>query len=209
MMSKQVLAYLTENRQRLLSKLNSFLEIPSVSTDKTYKEDINQAATFVEEYLNEIGFDKVEQQATGGHPLVYAEYNQAGPDVPTVLVYGHYDVQPADPIELWESDPFKPEIRDGRLYARGSSDDKGQVFMHLAVFEAFMKTKGQLPINVKVCIEGEEEIGSVHLYDILKEKKEQFDADFCVISDSGMVAKNQPTILYGLKGITALELTVK
>src|SRR5690625_7526637 len=160
MMSKQVLAYLTENRQRLLSKLNSFLEIPSVSTDKTYKEDINQAATFVEEYLNEIGFDKVEQQATGGHPLVYAEYHQAGPDVPTVLVYGHYDVQPADPSELWESDPFTPKIRDGRLYARGSSEDKEQVFMHLAVFEAFMKTRGEIPFNIKVCIEGEEEIGS-------------------------------------------------
>ncbi|HLS59776.1 MAG TPA: dipeptidase [Virgibacillus sp.] len=208
-MSKQVLAYLTENRQRLLSKLNSFLEIPSVSTDKTYKEDINQAATFVEEYLNEIGFDKVEQQATGGHPLVYAEYNQAGPDVPTVLVYGHYDVQPADPIELWESDPFKPEIRDGRLYARGSSDDKGQVFMHLAVFEAFMKTRGEIPLNIKVCIEGEEEIGSENLYDILHDKKEQFAADFAVISDSGMVAENQPTILYGLKGFTGIEINVQ
>jgi len=209
MMSEQVLAYLTEHRHRLLAKLNSFLEIPSVSTDQTCKEDIHEAATFVEEYLNEIGFDKVEQQATGGHPLVYAEYNQAGPDAPTVLVYGHYDVQPADPLELWESDPFKPEIRDGRLYARGSSDDKGQVFMHLAVFEAFMKTRGEIPLNVKVCIEGEEEIGSENLYAILHDKKEQFAADFAVISDSGMVAENQPTILYGLKGFTGIEINVQ
>src|SRR5690625_33000 len=208
-MSEQVITYLKENREQLLNRLTEFLSIPSISTDSKYNEEIKEAARFVEAYLKEIGFPKVELQETGGHPLVYAEYNEAGEDAPTVLFYGHYDVQPVDPLNEWDSDPFKPEIRGDRLYARGSSDDKGQVFMHLAVFEAFMKTKGQLPINVKVCIEGEEEIGSVHLYDILKEKKEQFDADFCVISDSGMVAKNQPTILYGLKGITALELTVK
>src|SRR5699024_3410104 len=145
---------------------------------------------------------------TGGHPAIYGEYNQAGPDAPTVLLYGHYDVQPVDPLELWDSDPFQPEIRDGRLYARGASDDKGQVFMHLAVFEAFMKTEGKRPLNVKVCIEGEEEIGSENLYDLLQEKKELFQADFAVISDSGMVAKNQPTILYGLKGFTGIEVTV-
>ncbi len=125
----------------------------------------------MESYLNDIGFENVEQQDTGGHPLVYAEYNQAGPDAPTVLFYGHYDVQPVDPIDQWESDPFEPEVRDGRLYARGSSDDKGQVFMHLAVFEAYMKTEGKLPLNVKVCIEGEEEIGSENLYTMLHDKK--------------------------------------
>jgi|SRR5699024_2556486 len=208
-MSEQVITYLKENQEKLLAKLTEYLSIPSVSTDSEYKEDVKKAAAFTENYLKDIGFPIVEVQETEGHPLVYAEYNQAGEDVPTVLFYGHYDVQPVDPLNEWESDPFKPEVRGDRLYARGSSDDKGQVFMHLAVFEAFMKTKGELPINVKVCIEGEEEIGSVHLYDILQAKKEQFKADFCVISDSGMVAKNQPTILYGLKGITALEITVK
>lgn len=207
-MSEKVLNYLTENRDQLLKKLNGFLSIPSVSTDSVHKKDINEAAAFLENYLKDIGFGKVEQQETAGHPLVYAEYNQAGPDAPTVLFYGHYDVQPVDPIELWDSDPFKPEVRDGRLYARGSSDDKGQVFMHLAVFEAFMKTEGKLPINVKVCIEGEEEIGSENLYEVLHDKKELFAADFAVISDSGMVAKNQPTILYGLKGFTGIEITV-
>ncbi|MFD1037624.1 dipeptidase [Virgibacillus byunsanensis] len=207
-MSENVLNYLAENRDQLLQKLNEFLTIPSVSTDPVHKKDIKKAANFMEAYLNEIGFDKVEQQDTGGHPLVYAEYNQAGPDAPTVLFYGHYDVQPVDPLELWDSDPFKPEIRNGRLYARGSSDDKGQVFMHLAVFEAFMKTEGKLPLNVKVCIEGEEEIGSENLYKILHDKKEAFQADFAVISDSGMVAKNQPTILYGLKGFTGIEINV-
>ncbi|MBP1947365.1 dipeptidase [Virgibacillus litoralis] len=207
-MSEKALSYLTENREQLLSKLNDFLSIPSVSTDSIHKKDINKAASFLETYLNDIGFDKVEQQDTGGHPLVYAEYNQAGPDAPTVLFYGHYDVQPVDPIDQWKSDPFKPEVRDGRLYARGSSDDKGQVFMHLAVFEAYMKTEGNLPLNVKVCIEGEEEIGSENLYRILHDKQDQFNADFAVISDSGMIAENQPTILYGLKGFTGIEINV-
>ncbi|WP_077324953.1 dipeptidase [Virgibacillus siamensis] len=207
-MSEKTLQYLAENREQLITKLNEFLSIPSVSTDSIHKDDISKAAGFLETYLNEIGFDKVERQETGGHPLVYAEYNQAGPDAPTVLFYGHYDVQPVDPIEQWKSDPFKPEVREGRLYARGSSDDKGQVFMHLAVFEALMKTDGKLPLNVKVCIEGEEEIGSENLYKMLQQKKEQFSADFAVISDSGMVAENQPTILYGLKGFTGIEINV-
>lgn len=207
-MSDRVLDYLQANRDDLLEKLLSFLAIPSVSTDSDYKKDIERAADFIVTYLKEIGFDLAEKQATNNHPLVYAEYNGAGPEAPTVLFYGHYDVQPTDPIEQWKSEPFKPEIREGRIYARGASDDKGQVFMHLAVFEAFMKTEGKLPLNVKVCIEGEEEIGSENLYEILHAKKEQFSADFCVISDSGMVAKNQPTILYGLKGFTGLEITV-
>lgn len=207
-MSEKALVYLKENRDRLLTKLNKFLSIPSISTDSEYKKDVEDACDFVVTYLEEIGFDKVEKQETKGHPLVYAEYNQAGEKAPTVLFYGHYDVQPVDPLDEWKSEPFQPEVRDGRLYARGSSDDKGQVFMHLAVFEAYMKTEGKLPINVKVCIEGEEEIGSENLYELLHTRKEQFQADFAVISDSGMVAKNQPTILYGLKGFTGIEIKV-
>lgn len=207
-MSEQVITYLNENREQLLQRLKTFLSIPSVSTDTSYKEDVKKAAQFIRHYLDVIGFENIEEIPTNNHPVVYAEYNGAGPDAPTVLFYGHYDVQPVDPIEEWESDPFTPEIRDGRLYARGASDDKGQVFMHLAVFEAFMNTKGALPVNVKVCIEGEEEIGSENLYDLLLEQKEKFAADFVVISDSGMVAQNQPTILYGLKGFTGIEITV-
>ncbi|WP_138420619.1 dipeptidase [Aquibacillus sediminis] len=203
-----VLNYLKENREQQLNKLNEFLSIPSVSTDSVHKQDVEKAAHFVANYLKEIGFDQVDVQQTKGHPLVYGEWNGAGEQAPTVLFYGHYDVQPADPLELWESEPFQPEIRDGRLYARGASDDKGQVFMHLAVFEAYMKTNGKLPINVKVCIEGEEEIGSENLYEILEKQKEQFNADFAVISDSGMVDTGQPSIVYGLKGFTGLEFTV-
>ena len=209
MMTEKVLAYLEENRVTLLQRLNEFLSIPSISTDTTYKKDIENTAKFVYDYLEEIGFEKVEIMETGGHPLVFAEWNGAGEDAPTALFYGHYDVQPVDPLEEWESDPFKPEVRNGRIYARGASDDKGQVFMHLAVFEAFMKTESALPINVKVCIEGEEEIGSENLYSLLQTHKEKFSADFVVISDSGMVETNQPTILYGLKGFTGLEVTVK
>lgn len=207
-MSSSVLRYLTENRERLLNKLNEFLAIPSVSTDSSHKKDIVSAAQFLHAYLQDIGFDKVEILETGGHPLVFAEYNQAGKDAPTVLFYGHYDVQPVDPIDEWKSDPFQPDIRNGRLYARGASDDKGQVFMHLAVFEAFMKTEGKIPLNVKVCIEGEEEIGSEHLNAFLENNKGLFAADFAVISDSGMIGNNQPAILYGLKGFTGIEITV-
>lgn len=207
-MSQHVLTYLKENREKLLSKLFEFLSIPSISTDSNYKEGVHKAADFLIAYIKEIGFDYVEKQETEGHPVVYAEYTGAGEDAPTVLYYGHYDVQPADPLEEWHSAPFEPEIRNERIYARGASDDKGQVFMHLAVFEAFMKKEGKLPLNVKVCIEGEEEIGSVNLYKLLEQKKEQFQADFAVISDSGMVADNQPTILYGLKGFTGIELNV-
>lgn len=205
----EILTYLEENRTQLLERLHTFLSIPSISTDSTYKKDIQKAASFIESYVKEIGFEQVKIMETKGHPLVYASYNQAGKDAPTVLFYGHYDVQPVDPLQEWESDPFTPEVRGDRLYARGASDDKGQVFMHLAVFEAFMKTEGKLPVNIKLCIEGEEEIGSENLYSILQDRKEQFQADFVVISDSGMIAKNQPTILYGLKGFTGIEINVK
>lgn len=203
-----VLTYLEQNREKLLDQLFQFLRMPSISTDRTYKNDVRKTAEFVKNYLEEIGFHQVEIMETDGHPLVYAEWLQLE-DAPTVLFYGHYDVQPVDPLDEWESDPFKPEIRNGRIYARGASDDKGQLFMHLAVFEAFMKTKGKLPLNVKVCIEGEEEIGSENLYNVLTKYKEKFAADFVTISDSGMIEENQPTILYGLKGFTGLEVTVK
>ncbi len=208
-LDEQVIKYLNEHQQENLDQLLKFLKIPSVSTDSTYKKDVKDAATFVAGYLKEAGFNQVEIQETKGHPLVYAEWLEASDNAPTVLFYGHYDVQPAEPLHEWKSEPFSPEIRDGRIYARGASDDKGQVFMHLAVFKAYLQTKERLPINVKICIEGEEEIGSANLYERLNEKKDQFQADFAVISDSGMVDNDQPTILYGLKGFTGLEFTIK
>lgn len=208
-MSEAVQQYLKEHEERLLKKLGDFLAIDSISTDPSKKESMDEAVVFLMDYLHEIGFDLVERRETGGHPLVYAEYSQAAEGAPTALFYGHYDVQPADPYELWETPPFSPAVRDGRLFARGASDDKGQVFMHLAVFEAMMQTEGRLPVNVKVIIEGEEEIGSENLYSFLEDNQELLKADFSLISDSGMVDKGIPTILYGLKGFTGLEVTVK
>ncbi|MFC4737056.1 dipeptidase [Bacillus daqingensis] len=204
---ERVKQYLQDHEERLLEQLQQFLAIESISTDPEKKPAMEEAVTFLTKYLTEIGFDKVERRETGGHPLVYAEYTGAE-GAPTALFYGHYDVQPADPYDLWDSAPFSPEIRSGRLFARGASDDKGQVFMHLAVFEAMMKTEGRLPVNVKVLIEGEEEIGSEHLYTYLDNNKEELASDFALISDSGMVDKGVPTILYGLKGFTGLEVTL-
>lgn len=207
-MNNTVLNYLKENRANHLTALYDFLKIPSVSTDSAFKEDVKKAGQYVYDYLKEIGFSHLETIETKGHPIIYGEYKGAGQEAPTVLLYGHYDVQPADPYDEWESDPFIPEERNGRIYARGASDDKGQVFMHLAVFEAFMKTEGKIPVNLKVVIEGEEEIGSENLYVYLNNHKEKLAADFTVISDSGMVAEGQPTILYGLKGFTGIEIEV-
>ena len=206
-MIEQVKQYAKTHREAQLSALDQFLRIESVSTDPAHQADMTKAASFVRDYLSAIGFPTARIEETDKHPLVFAEYVK-DPALKTVLIYGHYDVQPADPYELWTSAPFEPTVRDGRLYARGASDDKGQVFMHLAALEAIMKTTGELPLNVKVCIEGEEEIGSENLYQVLQAKKAQFDADFAIVSDSGMVAEDQPTILYGLKGFTGLEFTV-
>ncbi|ENH96283.1 dipeptidase [Gracilibacillus halophilus YIM-C55.5] len=208
-MVDQVVTYLQQHQDTYIEQLKEFLRMPSVSTDSSHHQDVRNTAEFVANFLSNAGFKKVEVQETEGHPLIFAEWLEAGTNAPTVLFYGHYDVQPPDPLDQWKSQPFEPDIRDGRLYARGASDDKGQVFMHLAVFDAFFKTTGELPLNVKVCIEGEEEIGSANLYQLLESKKEQFQADFAVISDSGMVANDQPTILYGLKGFTGLEFTLK
>lgn len=205
---QKTLQYLQENKENYLKILKDFLSIPSISTDSAYNDQVQEAANFLKKYISEIGFDNVKQLETGNHPVVYAEYLQAGPDAPTVLIYGHYDVQPVDPIEHWDSNPFQAEVRDGRLYARGSSDDKGQVFMHLAVFDAILKAEGKLPINVKLCIEGEEEIGSANFKPVLIEHQELLKADFAVVSDTSMITAGQPTILYGLKGLTGLEFTV-
>src|SRR5699024_9367884 len=208
-MMQETLDYLRAHKDNYLETLKEFIAIPSISTDSAYKEKVQETADFLKKYISDIGFDNVREIETGNHPIVYAESLQAGEHAPTVLIYGHYDVQPVDPLELWGTAPFKAEVRDGRLYARGASDDKGQVFMHLAVFDAIFKTKGKLPINVKLCIEGEEEIGSQNFKPALLEHQDLLKADFAVISDTGMINENQPTILYGLKGLTSIEITVQ
>lgn len=206
---QEVLNYLEQNEVIHLQLLNKFLKIPSISTDSNFEEYMDECVVFLMDYLKEGGFSHVERIETKRHPMVFAEYTSPRQNVPTVLIYGHYDVQPVDPLEEWDSDPFEPTIKANRLYARGASDDKGQVFMQLAVLHAFLEVHGGLPINVKVLIEGEEEIGSPNLYDILNNNQEKFSSDFVMISDSSMVESNQPTILYGLKGFLAFELIVE
>ncbi len=205
---KDVLAYLDNNQETFLEDLKSFLAIPSISTGDESKGDIAKAAAFVENQMKAIGLDKVRQYPTKKHPIVYGEWLKA-PGAPTVLVYGHYDVQPAEPLELWKTPPFEPVVRDGRLFARGAADDKGQVWIHLKTLEAFMKTNGGLPVNVKLIVEGEEEIGSTHLADFTKKYAKMLACDVILISDTHMMGVKQPSITYGLRGLTYLEVSVR
>src|ERR1700736_829664 len=175
--------YIDSRRDEHLAELCSFLRIPSVSAKTEHKQDVERGARWVAESLRAAGFKTVEIVPTNLHPLVYAESLEA-PGKPTVLVYGHYDVQPAEPLELWDSPAFEPTIRDGKLFARGSVDDKGQLFIHMKALEAHVKVRGGLPVNVVVLAEGEEEVGSDHLAGFVEEHKSELACDACIISDS-------------------------
>ncbi len=204
---ENILTYLESNRDRYLSELFDFLRIPSISTNKENQDDVKRCAQWVADHMRAVGLQNIQIFPTPGHPIVYAEWMRADGG-PTVLLYGHYDVQPVDPVELWTSPPFDPTIRNGNLYARGSADDKGQVFAHLKGVEAYLKNTGALPCNLKMLIEGEEEVGSAHLEDFLKEHKEMLKADLVLISDSSMFARGVPSITYGLRGLTYMEVEV-
>lgn len=199
-------SYIDQNKDRFLNELIDWLKIPSVSADMAFKKDVLAAAEFLKNEFARLGMDKVEICETKGHPIVYAE-KIVDPSWPTVLVYGHYDVQPADPIELWDSPPFDPVIKDGKIYARGACDDKGQVYMHVKAFEV-MKETGNLNCNVKLMIEGEEEIGSTNLSIFVKENKEKLKADIILISDTGLIANDVPSITVGLRGLSYVEVEV-
>lgn len=199
-------AYIESNKDRFLNELLDLLRIPSVSADPAYKADVARCAEAVKQRLEEAGMDKVEICPTKGHPIVYGE-KIIDPKKPTVLVYGHYDVQPPDPLELWTSPPFEPVVKDGVIYARGSADDKGQFYMHVKAVEAMVKT-GNLPCNVKVMIEGEEEVGSDNLGTFVKANKERLKADVVLISDTAMIANDVPSINTGLRGLSYLEVEV-
>jgi acetylornithine deacetylase/succinyl-diaminopimelate desuccinylase-like protein len=203
----EVLEYLNKNQDEFLEGLKAFLSIPSISTGEDHKGDIAKAAAFVENHLKGLGMNNVKQYPTEGHPVVYGEWLGAA-NAPTVLIYGHYDVQPADPLELWNSPPFEPTVRDGKIYGRGTADDKGQVWIHMKTIEAFMKTKGALPVNVKIIVEGEEEIGSVHLAAFTKKYAKMLKCDVILISDTHMMSVKTPSLTYGLRGLTYLEVTV-
>jgi acetylornithine deacetylase/succinyl-diaminopimelate desuccinylase-like protein len=198
--------YLSDNKQRFLDELFELLRIPSVSADPKFKDDVQKAAQFVKEKFEEAGADNAEVCQTKGHPIVYAD-KIIDPSLPTVLVYGHYDVQPADPYELWDSEPFNPVIKDGKIVARGSADDKGQMYIHIKAFEMMMKNGG-VPCNVKFMIEGEEEVGSENLEIFIAENKEKLKSDVIVISDTSMIANEHPSMAVSLKGISYLEIEV-
>lgn len=183
--------YFTENRERHLAELNEFLRIPSISALSEHKADMLSAANWLADHLKSLNIENVSVDETAGHPVVYGEWLHAE-GKPTILFYGHYDVQPVDPLNLWETPPFEPAIRDNKLFARGSSDDKGQVFMHLKMIEALFATEGTLPVNVKFIYEGEEEIGSPSLPKYTEDNKEKLAADLIVISDTGLYAKENP-----------------
>jgi acetylornithine deacetylase/succinyl-diaminopimelate desuccinylase-like protein len=202
---QELISYTDRNRDRYLEELRKFLAIPSVSTIKENNTDLLRCAEWVAGQMREIGLQNVQTFPTAGHPVVYADWLNA-PGKPTLLLYGHYDVQPPEPLELWTSPPFEATIRDGNLFARGSADDKGQVFIHLKSIEAYLKNLGSLPINLKLIIEGEEEIGSEHLDTFVKEHKELLKADLVLISDSSMFAKGVPSICYGLRGLSYMQV---
>ncbi len=207
-MPLSIAAYVEENQQRLLDELLDFLRIPSVSTKPEHKQDVARAARFVADGLTTAGMEHVEVIPTSGHPLVYADWLHA-PGKPTVLCYGHYDVQPPEPLEEWVSPPFEPDIRNGQIYARGATDDKGQMYMHIKALEALMKLNGKLPVNVKVLIEGEEEVGGEGISDYLPANKEKLKADVALVSDTEMYAKGLPTLCVGLRGLIYTEIEAR
>ncbi|MCB9291306.1 MAG: dipeptidase [Lewinellaceae bacterium] len=209
---QQVQDYIRQNRERYLDELFGLLRIPSISADSDYKEDVIKAAEFVADSLRQAGAEKVEVCSTAGNPIVYGE-KIVDPSLPTVLVYGHYDVQPPDPLELWESGPFEPVVKkteehpDGAIYARGSCDDKGQFFMHIKAFEA-MNAADALSCNIKFMIEGEEEVGSSNLGVFCRENAEKLSCDTILISDTSIIANDVPSITVGLRGLSYVEVEV-
>jgi acetylornithine deacetylase/succinyl-diaminopimelate desuccinylase-like protein len=199
--------FIDARRDQHLSELFDFLRIPSVSAKSEHKPDVERAARWVADNLGKAGFKSVEIIPTSLHPLVYAESLEA-PGKPTILFYGHYDVQPAEPLDLWTSPAFEPTVRDGNLFARGTADDKGQVHIHLKALESLKALHGQLGINVKILIEGEEEVGSVSLWQYVQKNREKLKADALVVSDTSMLAKGVPSITYGLRGLNYYQIEV-
>lgn len=203
-----VVDFIQKNQERYIKELGEFIAIPSISTQPEHSKDVERCAHWLADHLKKIGLEHVEVVSTAMHPIVYADWLHA-PGKPTLLLYGHYDVQPADPLELWDSPPFELTLREGNLYARGAVDDKGQVFIHLKALEAFFKNGGKLPVNLKMMFEGEEEVGSESIYKFMDEQKKRLEADALIVSDTSMLGKGIPSITYGLRGLSYYEITVK
>ncbi len=203
-----VIDFIHTNRDRYVDELKHYLAIPSISALPQHAGDVQRCAEWTADQMRRIGLEHVSLVETAGHPVAYGDWLHA-PGAPTMLLYGHYDVQPVDPLNLWESPPFEATIRDGEIYARGAADDKGQVFMHFKAIEAHMKQQGRLPVNVKVIIEGEEEVGSVNLDRFVEARREQLAADVVVISDSAMFARGVPSICYSLRGLVYCQIDLR
>ncbi len=203
----EVSDYITGHKERFKDELFEFLRIPSISTSSEHKEDVRNAANFLLKKLKELNLDRVELFETDGNPIVYGEL-VTDHSKPTVLVYGHYDVQPPDPLDLWETQPFEPTIRNGDIYARGASDDKGQSFTHVKALEAYQKSGKEFPVNIKFIFEGEEEIGSPNLVPFIESHQDLLSCDMVLISDTAMFAEDTPSITYGLRGLAYMEVEV-
>lgn len=204
----EVNKYIEENKDRFKEELFDFLRISSISTDSEYKNNVRDAANFLKNQLESLELDRVELFETEGNPIVYGELTTDN-EKPTVLVYGHYDVQPPDPEDLWHSPPFEPTVRNGDIYARGASDDKGQSFTHLKSLEAYQKTGTDFPVNIKFILEGEEEIGSPSLIPFIEDHKDLLKCEMVLISDTAMFAEDTPSITYGLRGLAYMQINVQ
>ena len=203
-----VIDFINTNRDRYIRELTEYLAIPSISALPQHKDDVRKAAEWTRDELTRVGLENVRIEDTPGHPVVYGEWLHAE-GAPTILFYGHYDVQPVDPVDLWDSPPFEATVRDGEIYARGAADDKGQIFMHFKAIEAHMKQNGRLPVNMKVLLEGEEEVGSVNLDGFIRANRDLLKADVVVISDSPMFERGVPSICYGLRGLAYFQIDVR
>ncbi len=208
MSTESVLAYIRQYREEHLEQLKELLRIPSVSAKLESKPDVERAAKWVGDAISKAGLENVAVMPTGGHPVIYGDWLHAK-GAKTILVYGHYDVQPPEPLELWESPPFSPTIRDGKLYARGATDDKGQMFCHIKAVQAHLQTRKRLPVNVKFLVEGEEEVGSENLDRFIEEHKSMLRADVVLISDSAMWDKQHPSIVYSLRGLAYFQVDAR
>src|SRR4051812_6128168 len=208
MSTSAVIDFINLNRDHYIEELKAYLAIPSVSALPEHTADVRRCAEWTRNELERIGMESARLMETPGNPIVYGDWLGA-PGAPTILFYGHYDVQPVDPLELWESPPFEATVRDGELYARGAADDKGQVFMHMKAVEAHLKQNGRLPINIRFFIEGEEEVGSVHLDDFIRAHKDDLRADLVVISDTAMFDRGVPSICYGLRGLVYCQIELR
>jgi len=208
MKTSTILQFAKKNQNRFIEELKEFIKIPSISGSPEHKEEMKRCAHFLQNRMKEIGLARVEIFDTPGHPLVYGEWI-IDPEKPTVLIYGHYDVQPVDPLDMWKTPPFEPDVREGRMYGRGTVDDKGQIYIHFNAIESWKKVEQTLPLNVKFILEGEEEIGSENLTVFLDNQGELLKSDIALISDTPMFRKGFPSICYGLRGLVYFQVNVQ